>query len=79
MTPAEIAVLMCEIVEIDDMGVEDDFFHKGGTSWGALALMMRLEERSGVRISLLDVLHSRTPGSLAALLAERSVLGSVST
>lgn len=79
MTPDEIAVLMGEIVETDDVGVDDDFFHRGGTSWGALALMMRLEERSGMPITLLDVLHSRTPGNLAALIAARSVTGSVPT
>jgi acyl carrier protein len=40
--------------------------------------MMKLEERSGVRISLLDVFHSRTPGNLAALIAERTGTGGVS-
>jgi acyl carrier protein len=69
---------MSEIAEIDDMGVDEDFFHRGGKSWGALALMMKLEERSGVRISLLDVFHSRTPGNLAALIAERTGTGGVS-
>jgi acyl carrier protein len=79
MTPAEIAAIMCEIIEIDDMGVDDDFFHMGGKSWGALALMMRLHERSGVQVPLLDLFHARTPSRLAAFIAERSVTGSVPT
>lgn len=71
MKPPEIAALICAIVDIDDMGDGDDFFQAGGTSWGALALMARLEERSGVKLSLLDVFHARTPDRLAALLADR--------
>lgn len=73
MTPAEIAVLMHEVAGTDEVGVDDDFFHAGGKSWGALMLMVKLEERSGVKLSLLDVFHARTPSRLAALLAERSV------
>jgi acyl carrier protein len=45
---------------------------------GALVLMMRMEERSGVKISLLDVFHARTPSQLAALIADRSAAPSVS-
>jgi acyl carrier protein len=72
MTPDEIAVVMCGIIGIEGLGVDDDFFHMGGKSWGALALMARLEERSGVELTLLDVFHARTPSKLAALLGERS-------
>lgn len=72
MTAVEIAAHICELVEIDDMGIDDDFFHVGGKSWGALVLMMWLKERSGVKISLLDVFDARTPSKLAALIADRS-------
>lgn len=68
----EIAALIRELVEIDDVGVDDDFFHAGGKSWGALVLIMKLEERSGVKLSLLDVFEARTPSRLAALIADRS-------
>lgn len=78
MTAVEIAALICELVEIDEMGVDDDFFRVGGKSWGALVLMMRLEERSGVQISLLDVFDARTPSRLAVLIADRSATPSVS-
>ena len=72
MTPAEIAVLMREIAETDEIGIDDDFFHAGGQSWGALMLLMEVEERSGVKVSLLDVFHTRTPSRLAALITDRS-------
>jgi acyl carrier protein len=75
MTPAEMAAIMCEIIEIDAMGVDDDFFHMGGKSWGALALMLRVQEQSGVQVPLLDVFHARTPSRLAALVTERSATG----
>ncbi len=72
MTASEIAALMREITETEEIGVDDDFFHAGGKSWEALSLMMVLAERSGVKLSLLDVFHTRTPGRLAALIAQRS-------
>ncbi|HEU5333990.1 MAG TPA: phosphopantetheine-binding protein [Actinocrinis sp.] len=78
MTPTDIAVLICKIVGIDGIGGGDDFFQAGGTSWGALALMARLEERSGVKLSLLDVFHARTPDRIAALIADRSAAQGVS-
>jgi acyl carrier protein len=73
MTPSEIAALMREITEADEIGVDDDFFHAGGKSWEALSLMVLLTERSGVKLSLLDVFHTRTPSRLADLIAHRSV------
>lgn len=73
MTPAEIAALMSEITETDEIGVDDDFFHAGGKSWEALSLMVVLAERSGVKLSLLDVFHTRTPSRLAELIAHRSL------
>ena len=73
MTPAEIAVLMREVAGTDEIGADDDFFHAGGKSWGALMLMVQLEEQSGVKISLLDFFQARTPSRLAALIADRSV------
>jgi hypothetical protein len=45
---------------------------------GALVLTMRMEERSGVKISLLDVFHARTRCQLAAFIADRSATPSVS-
>lgn len=75
MTPAEIAVLMREIAETGEIGVDDDFFHAGGKSWGALVLIMEVEERCGLKLSLLDVFHARTPSLLAALIADRTVTG----
>ena len=33
MTAVEIAALISELVEIDEMGVNDDFFRVGGKSW----------------------------------------------
>lgn len=73
ITPAEIAALMREIAEADEIGVDDDFFHAGGNSWDALSLMVILAERSGVKLSLLDLFHTRTPSRLADLIAHRSV------
>ncbi len=45
---------------------------------GALVLMMRMEERSGVKISVLDVFHARTRGELTILIACRGTTPSVS-
>jgi hypothetical protein len=57
---------------------EFDYVDNSGQVMGALVLMMRMEERSGVKISLVDVFHARARSQLAALIADRSATPSVS-
>jgi len=65
MTPAEIAAIMCRDHRDRRLCVDDDSFHMGGKSWGALALMMRRASSPGWRCRSLDVFLARTPSRLA--------------
>jgi hypothetical protein len=52
----------------------DDFFALGGTSLAAAKLAMRLAARSGKEVSIVDVIQSRTPEALAAIITQASAV-----
>ncbi|MER6993997.1 non-ribosomal peptide synthetase [Saccharopolyspora hirsuta] len=70
-TPTEqrLALLWSEVLGVpaDQIGREDDFFARGGTSLSAIQLLTRLEQR----IALRDFADAPVLASLAALLDER--------
>jgi aryl carrier-like protein len=68
MDAARIAALMSEMFETD-VEEDDNFFEIGGNSLQALTLAARLEEGSGVKVSLLNVIRNPTPKRLADLIA----------
>lgn len=65
MNPTDVATLMQELLQTDDIAVDDNFFDVGGSSVLALRLLLELDKRHGVALSLLDVMHSPTPEGLA--------------
>lgn len=70
MTPAELRDLFAELLEVDDLTTEDNFFDLGGSSVLALRLLLEVEKRWGVTLSLIDVLQNPTAASLARCAAE---------
>lgn len=76
MSPTELASLIEELLEVDDFEVDDNFFDLGGTSVLALRLLLELDKRYGVTLSLIDVVQHPTPAGLAGRLAESSAAGS---
>lgn len=72
MTPTDVAQLMDELLQTGDFALDDNFFDLGGTSVLALRLLLELDKRYGVRLSLLDVMYNPTPEGLAGKLAEAS-------
>ena len=67
MTATEIALLMAQLLDVDEVMVDDNFFELGGNSLLALQLIARLEDNCGTDISLLDVVRGPTPAQLASL------------
>lgn len=72
MTPSEIAELMQEIVDLDEVGVDAGFFEVGGNSFLALTLLARIHERTGIMLSLLDVVRAPTAVEVSGLLARQA-------
>jgi len=66
-TPAEVAVAAVwrELLGVDEVGVDDDFFALGGHSLLATELVFRLHERLGLELSLRAFLAEPTVGALA--------------
>ncbi|HET6208845.1 MAG TPA: phosphopantetheine-binding protein [Jatrophihabitans sp.] len=70
MTQDELRQLFSELLEVDDLTSEDNFFDLGGSSVLALRLLLELDKRSGVTLSLIDVLRNPTAESLARCMAQ---------
>lgn len=69
MTPSELAVLIQELLETDDITVDDNFFDVGGNSILALELLEVVRERCGIRIPLIDMIRAPTAAGMSELIA----------
>jgi acyl carrier protein len=70
VTPTEVAMLVQEILDTDQIEIDDNFFDVGGNSLLALTLISKIKERSGAALSLTSVISNPTPEGLAQLIAE---------
>ena len=61
--------LFRDVLSVPALGVEDDFFDWGGDSLKAVALMMKIDEAMGVRLSAAVLLNAPTVALLAPLVA----------
>jgi len=66
-TEADIAALWREVLALPRVGAQDDFFRIGGTSLAAARMIGRLSDLVGRRLTLTDLMDSRTPAMLAKL------------
>jgi FkbH-like protein len=57
-----------EVLGIDGLGVEDDYFALGGTSLQSVKLFAQIEQRFGVPLRLTTILAASTVRALAALI-----------
>jgi acyl carrier protein len=64
-TEAKLAAFWCELLEIPEVGVTDDFFDVGGDSLQAMQLLARIRKQFEVDISLRSLFDTPTIDRLA--------------
>lgn len=69
-TPAEhlVAELFGALLEVPEVGADDEFFALGGNSLLASQLAKQIRERSGIRVRLKTILEDSSVGAIAQLL-----------
>jgi amino acid adenylation domain-containing protein len=67
----ELAELFGEVLGLDDVGLDDDFFELGGDSLAVLELLAGINERFDIELSATAVLAAPTVAALATRLVRR--------
>ncbi|TDP41633.1 non-ribosomal peptide synthase/polyketide synthase [Nocardia ignorata] len=67
-TERAVAALFAELLDVETVGLDDDFFRLGGNSLIATRAIARLHANSGVRVDVRDFFDSPTVAVLASLI-----------
>ena len=67
-TERRLAAIWTELLGIEQVGVHDDFFELGGHSLLATRVLARIDQATGVRLTLRDAFEAPTISRLAALI-----------
>jgi hypothetical protein len=70
MTPDDVAILIQDLLDSDEVAVDDSFFDIGGTSMNALTLISEVHRLSGVSLSLIDIVRNPTPDGIARVITQ---------
>lgn len=70
MTSGDVAILMQDLLDSDEVAVDDSFFDAGGTSMAALTLISEVHRLSGVSLSLIEIVRNPTPDEIARLITQ---------
>jgi len=65
---ATVAAVWAEVLHVERIGVDDDFFDLGGHSLLAAQVIAKLRKTAGARVSVLDLFKNPTVRAVAALL-----------
>jgi FkbH-like protein len=65
---AELAAIWAELLQLEPVGIEDDYFDLGGTSLLAVDLFARIEQRFGKRLPLSSLMEASTIKQLASVI-----------
>jgi amino acid adenylation domain-containing protein len=76
-TPVEelLAGLWAEMLDVDRVGIKDDFFALGGHSLSAIRVLSRVRDAFGVDVRLAVVFEERTVEAMGAAIDERLAAG----
>jgi acyl carrier protein len=64
-----LAAIWCELLGVEQLALDDDFFALGGHSLLATRVLARIADTLGVRLALRDVFDAPTVARLAARIA----------
>ncbi len=64
----ELAAIWASVLEVDRVGIHDDFFALGGDSMLATLVISRMTDMTGYEVTMNEMFESPTVASLAALL-----------
>jgi amino acid adenylation domain-containing protein len=65
-----LAEMWSEVLDIEQIGVEDNFFHLGGHSLRAAQIVSRIRDRFGIELPLRIIFEAPTVGSMADLVIQ---------
>jgi amino acid adenylation domain-containing protein len=71
-TEKALADIWAEILKVEEIGINDDFYTLGGHSLLANMILARIEDVLGVELTLEDLLENPTVGALSRLVDEAS-------
>ncbi|MBW5420316.1 amino acid adenylation domain-containing protein, partial [Streptomyces sp. BG9H] len=72
-TQATLCALFAEILDLERVGVDDNFFDLGGDSGLAMRLAARIREKFGIELSMRRFFGSSTPLGVARLLTSKEL------
>jgi amino acid adenylation domain-containing protein len=64
-----IATIWSEVLSLENLDAESDFFELGGDSLAAVRMLFAVEDQTSVQVSFADFLEEPTVGALAGLIA----------
>ncbi|WP_051777480.1 non-ribosomal peptide synthetase [Streptomyces violaceorubidus] len=72
---AELLGIVADVLGLDDLSADDDFFTRGGTSLLMIKLVHRLRAATGAELTLREVFATPTVAALAELVGSRTAQG----
>lgn len=63
-----LKIVWCDVLDIDQIGLDDDFFELGGTSCEALDVVDRINSEEGIEISMVGLFENPTIRAMSELL-----------